>query len=55
MKFRIHLPIKYKPVVKKLAGDLEISMSKLIEMLLVLYIREFHNEYWDNVKEELRK
>lgn len=55
MKFEIQLPIKYRPVVKKLAGELHISMKKLIEMLLVLYIKELNNEHWDDIKDDLIK
>ena len=55
MKFRIHLPIKYKPVVKKLSGDLDISIDKLIEILLVMYIKELNSDYWDEVKDSLIK
>jgi len=53
MKFEIRLPMKYRPVVKKLAANLHISMRKLMEMLLVIYIKELHNNYWDDEKDDL--
>lgn len=52
-KFEIVLPLKYRPIVKKLAGDLHISMRKLIEMILIIYIKELNEEYFDEIKDEL--
>ena len=53
MKFEIQLPLKYRPVVKKLSKDLGITMRKLIEMLLVMYIKELNGKYYDEFKDEL--
>ena len=43
-KFEIMLPLKYRPTLKKLAKELNISMRKLIEMILVMYIKEFNEQ-----------
>ena len=43
-KFEIMLPLKYRPTLKKLAKELNISMRKLIEMILVMYIEEFNEQ-----------
>jgi len=43
-KFEILLPLKYRPILKKLAKELNISMRKLIEMILVMYIEEFNEQ-----------
>ena len=55
MKLEIQLPIKYRPVVKQLSGDLDITMKKLIELLLVLYIKELNEKYYDDVENDLIK
>ena len=43
-KFEVMLPLKYRPTLKKLAGELNVSMRKLIEMILVMYIEEFNEQ-----------
>ena len=43
-KFEVMLPLKYRPTLKKLAKELNISMRKLIEMILVMYIEEFNEQ-----------
>jgi len=43
-KFEVLLPLKYRPTLKKLAKELNISMRKLIEMILVMYIEEFNEQ-----------
>jgi len=43
-KFEIMLPLKYRPTLKKLAGELNVSMRKLVEMILVMYIKEFDDK-----------
>jgi len=42
--FEVCLPKKYRPTLKKLAKELNISMRKLIEMILVMYIEEFNEQ-----------
>ena len=52
-RFEIKLPIKYRPALKKLSKELGISMRALVELVLVLYIKELHKDYYEEIKEEL--
>ncbi len=52
-RFEILLPLKYRPALKHLSKELGISMRKLIEVVLVLYIKELNEEYFEEIKKEL--
>lgn len=53
--FEIQLPIKYRPVLKKLSDDLGISMRGLLKMIIVIYIKELNDDYYEQVKKDLVK
>lgn len=50
-RFKISLPEKYRPVLNKVAKDLSVSRTKLCELIFIIYIKELHQEYWDEIKE----
>ena len=52
-RFEILLPIKYRPALKHVSKELGLSMRKLLELILVLYIKELHEDFYEEIKEEL--
>ena len=52
-EFRVSLPIEYRPVIKKLSKELGLSTKKFLKVILVLYIKELNEGYYEEIKEEL--